>query len=491
MEEKKDTGNINKNTFFDVIVVGAGLSGIGAAYHLQDKCPNKTFAILEGRSSMGGTWDLFQYPGIRSDSDMYTLGFPFSPWKNPKSIADGPAILQYIKDTAKKFGIDKKIQYNHKVIDASWSDEEKIWTLTIASNELVRNEKLKCSFLMMCSGYYNYENGYLPNFPGSETFQGKMIHPQKWTSDIDYENKKVVIIGSGATAVTLVPELAKKAAKVTMLQRSPTYIITMPSKDKVALFLRKILPEKLAYQLIRWKNILIALGFYKAARKWPNAIKKLIQKRVKGELGKNFDLKHFNPPYNPWDQRLCLVPDSDLFNSIKEGKAEIVTDHIERFNEKGILLKSGKELEADIIVTATGLNVQLMGGMTIHINGELGDTSKTHAYRGVMFSDVPNFAITVGYTNASWTLKCDLSCQFVTKVLNYMDKHQYTVCTPRFDPSMPSEPLLDFNAGYVLRAADVLPKQGSKHPWKVYQNYVRDLMSLKWSGVDDEYLEYI
>ena len=476
---------------YDVIVVGAGLSGIGAAYHLQNDCPNKTFIVLEARASMGGTWDLFKYPGIRSDSDMYTLGFPFSPWENPKAIADGPAILQYIKDTARKFDLDKKIRYHHKVIDASWSDSEKAWTLTIAPHENVSQQKLNTRFLFMCSGYYDYENGYEPKFPGSESFKGKIIHPQKWTPDVSYENKKVVIIGSGATAVTLVPELARKADKVYMLQRSPTYIITMPSVDKVAGFFRMIFPEKVAYRCVRWKNVLLALGFYKAARRWPNAVKRFIQKGVQKELGKSYDAKHFNPKYKPWDQRLCLVPDSDLFQAIKEGKAEVVTDTVERFTANGILLQSGKELEADLIVTATGLNVQLMGGMTMHINGVLSDTARTHAYRGVMFSDVPNFAIAVGYTNASWTLKCDLNCQFVTKLLNYMDAHRYTVCTPRFDSSkFATEPLLDFNSGYVLRAADILPKQGSKHPWKVYQNYVRDLIALKWEGMNSEYLEY-
>jgi monooxygenase len=477
--------------YYDVIIVGAGLSGIGAAYHLQDKCPNKTFTVLEGRAAMGGTWDLFKYPGIRSDSDMYTLGFPFNPWKNPKAIADGPAILQYIKDTAAKFGIDKKIQFNHKVVDASWSDAEKMWTLKIAPHEGVQHETLKCRFLTMCSGYYDYGKGYTPEFPGIENYKGQVVHPQKWTSDIDYENKQVVIIGSGATAVTLVPEIAKKAAKVTMLQRSPTYIMSLPSVDNTAEVLKKILPEKTAHNLIRWKNVFLSIFLYNASRKYPKAIKNFILKGVKKQLGNDYDLKHFDPKYAPWDQRLCLVPDGDLFLSIKKGKAEMVTDTINTFTEKGILLNSGKELAADLIVTATGLKVQLLGGMTIHINGELGDTAKTHAYRGVMFSDVPNFAFTVGYTNASWTLKCDLSCQFVTKVLNYMDAHNYEVCVPRFDNNaFETEPLLDFNAGYVLRALDVLPKQGSKHPWKVYQNYVKDVMALKWSGVDDKYLEY-
>jgi len=481
----------NQIPLYDVIVVGAGLSGIGAAYHLQHECSNKTFTVLESRDTMGGTWDLFRYPGIRSDSDMFTLGFPFSPWENPKAIADGPSILQYIKDTAAKFGIDKKIQYNHKVTDASWSDAEKMWTLTIAGHPNVSATKLKCRFLMMCSGYYNYDNGYTPEFTGAENFKGKIVHPQKWTSDIDYTNKKVVVIGSGATAVTLVPEMSKKADKVVMLQRTPTYIMTLPSVDVVAKFFQKILPAKAAYKVVRWKNVLLGILFFSASRKWPNAVKRLIQKGAKKEIGEKYNEVDFNPPYNPWDQRLCLVPDADLFKSVKEGKAEIVTDHIERFTPKGILLKSGKELEADLIVTATGLKVQLLGGMTVHVNGELGDSGKTHAYRGVMLSDVPNFAFTVGYTNASWTLKCDLSQRFVMKVLNHMEKNNYSVCIPQFDSTkFKSEPLLDFNAGYVLRALDKLPKQGSAHPWKVHQNYVKDLMSLEWSGVDDGFLQF-
>lgn len=481
----------DKIPFYDVVIVGAGLSGISAAYHLQDKCPKKTFVVLESRDAIGGTWDLFKYPGIRSDSDMYTLGFPFSPWQNPKAIADGPSILQYIKDTAAKFGIDKKILFNHKTIDANWSNEEKMWTLTLAPHAQVANTQIKCRFLMMCSGYYNYENGYTPEFAGFNDFKGRIVHPQKWTSDIDYTNKKVVVVGSGATAVTLVPEMSKLAEKVTMLQRTPTYIMTLPSVDVIAEFLKKILPAKAAYHVIRWKNILMAIAFFNVSRKWPNAVRKFIQKEAKKHIGGKFDVANFNPPYNPWDQRLCLVPDADLFESIKSGKAEIVTDQIERFTPNGILLKSGKELEADLIVTATGLQVQLLGGMKVRINGVEGDSGSAHAYRGVMLSDVPNFAFTVGYTNASWTLKCDLSCRFVTKVINQMDKTGSTVCTPRFDTNrFKTEPLLDFNSGYVLRALDKLPKQGSAHPWKVYQNYVRDLISLEWENVHDEFLQY-
>jgi cation diffusion facilitator CzcD-associated flavoprotein CzcO len=481
----------SNEVIYDVVIVGAGLSGIGAAYHVQHECPGKTFTVLEGRDCMGGTWDLFRYPGIRSDSDMFTLGFSFNPWQNPKAIADGPAILQYIKDTAAKFGIDKKIQYNQRVTDASWSDEEKYWTLSIAQHPAITQQKIKCRFILMCSGYYNYSNGYLPQFAGYNDFKGQIIHPQKWTADIAYEDKKVIVIGSGATAVTLVPELAKKAAGVVMLQRTPTYYLIIPGTDKIAGLLQKLLPAKMAYGISRWKNILLGIAAYKAMRRWPQTFRRLLQKGVQKELGDKYQLKDFDPPYKPWDQRLCLTPDSDLFKSLKSGKAKILTGQIERFTQHGILLKSGEEVEADLIVTATGLQLQLLGGMTIHINGSLYDAGKAHAYRGVMLSNIPNFAFTVGYTNASWTLKCDLSCRFVTKVLNYMHKNGYEVCIPQFDPdSFETEPLLDFNAGYVLRDLDKLPSQGSKHPWKVYQNYLRDFYALKIDRVDDKYLAY-
>ncbi len=475
----------------DVVIVGAGLSGIAAAYHLQDSCPGKEFLVLEGRGAMGGTWDLFRYPGIRSDSDMYTLGFSFNPWEDPKAIADGPAILQYIRDTARKFGIDRRIRYHHRVTDANWSDAGKRWELTIAPHPEVAAETIHCRFLFMCSGYYDYAQGHAPHFPGQETFHGPVIHPQHWDPDLDYTGKNVIVIGSGATAVTLVPELAKKAARVFMLQRSPTYIMNLPSEDVVANFFRKILPPKLAYRLSRWKNILFSLGFYQLSRKRPNLVRRLIRKGIVKELGKDYDLRHFDPAYDPWDQRLCLVPDSDLFLAIKAGKAEMVTDHIARFTEHGIRLQSGKELEADIIITATGLKVQLLGGMRLRIDGQEVHTGDMHCYRGVLFSDIPNFAVAIGYTNASWTLKCDLNCLFVTRLLNFMDAHGYTTCTPRFDAErFSSEPLLDFDAGYIKRAFDILPKQGSAAPWKVYQNYLKDNKALRKAPLDDPYLEY-
>ncbi len=482
----------NSIPFFDVVVVGAGLSGIGAAYHVQHKCPDLSLAVLEGRGAMGGTWDLFRYPGIRSDSDMYTLGFSFYPWKDPKAIADGPSILSYIKETAAEFGIDKKIRYHHKVVDANWSDEAQLWTLQMAEHESLEAQQLQCRFLFMCSGYYNYEEAYNPPFPNSEVFQGQVIHPQYWTPDIEYAGKKVVVIGSGATAVTLVPEMAKTAESVVMLQRSPTYIMNLPREDAIANFLKRVLPMQWAHTLSRWKNILFGLGFYKVSKRWPDAIRRFIQKGVRKELGDDYDMRHFDPKYDPWDQRLCLIPDSDLFLAINNGSVEVVTDTIETFTETGIRLDSGEALPADLIVTATGLKIQLMGGMTVRKNDEVIDFAKLHSYRGVLMSNLPNFAVAVGYTNASWTLKCDLNCHYVTRVLNHMQRNGHAVCTPRFDPEeFATEPLLDFDAGYIQRALHVLPKQGSAPPWKVYQNYLKDTRMLKYGKVDDRYLEYV
>ena len=476
---------------FDVVIIGAGLSGICAAYHIQDKCPDKKFVILEGRSTMGGTWDLFQYPGIRSDSDMYTLGYSFFPWKNPKAIADGPAILKYIKDTAKEFNLESKIRYSHRVVASEWTDEEKLWTIDIQDHEAVKEKKIKARFIFACSGYYNYEQGHAPEFKGSENFKGTIIHPQFWDTALDYSDKKIVVIGSGATAVTLVPELAKKAQKVTMLQRSPTYIFNMPSEDKFANFLRKILPSKVAHKIVKWKNVLMGIIIYWACRKYPNRMRKFFKKNIKKELKEKYQDKDFTPKYAPWDQRVCLVPDNDLFIALKKGDAEIITETIQEFTEKGILLNSGQELEADIIITATGLKIQIFGGVDSKINGKSIDTGNLKAYKGVMFSDVPNMALAIGYTNASWTLKCDLNCQFVARMLNYMDENNYTIITPRFDENeFEVEPLLDFDSGYIQRALDVLPKQGSKAPWKVYQNYIKDVRSLKYGRVDDKYLEY-
>ena len=473
---------------FDVLIVGAGLSGIGAGAHLRMECPKKSFAILEGREAMGGTWDLFRYPGIRSDSDMYTLGYRFRPWNDPKAIADGPAILKYIRETAEEYKLNEKIRYNHRVRKATWSSDDALWTVEAEQDKSI--VRFTCSFLYLCTGYYDYENGYTPDWEGIERFQGRIVHPQKWSEDIDYADKRIIVIGSGATAVTLVPALAERAAHVTMLQRSPTYIVSRPSQDKIANGLRAILPARAAYTITRWKNVLLGMFFYNLARKRPSVMKRLIAKGVRKELGEEA-LNDFTPNYDPWDQRLCLVPDSDLFRAIRDGKASVVTDHIETFTQTGIKLKSGEQLDADIIVTATGLVMKLMAGLQLVVDGEPVDFSKKLAYKGMMYSDVPNAASAFGYTNASWTLKCDLTAQYVCRMLNYMDSHGYAICTPRLnDPSVEPEPAVDFTSGYVQRALPTLPQQGSKTPWRLHQNYVKDLSMLRYGRVDDGTMEF-
>jgi monooxygenase len=474
---------------FDVLIVGAGLSGVGAAAHLKTECPDKSFTILEGRAAMGGTWDLFRYPGIRSDSDMYTLGYRFRPWSDPKAIADGPAILKYIRETSEEFGLEENIRYNHRVRHALWSSDEARWTVEAETEK--STIRFTCDFLYLCTGYYDYESGYTPEWAGMNRFRGQIVHPQKWTEDIDYTGKRVVVIGSGATAVTLVPALAERAAHVTMLQRSPTYIVSRPAEDKIANRLRAMLPARAAYALTRWKNVLLGMFFYNLARRRPSIMKRLIAKGVKKELGEEVAVRHFTPGYNPWDQRLCLVPDSDLFRSIREGRASVVTDQIETFTETGLQLKSGERLDADIIVTATGLVLKLMAGLRLEVDGETVDLSKTIAYKGMMYSDVPNLASAFGYTNASWTLKCDLTAEYVCRLLKYLDRHGYDICTPRVnDASVKPEPVLDFNSGYVQRALDTLPRQGSKTPWRLHQNYVKDLAMLRYGRVDDGAMQF-
>ncbi len=461
---------------FDVLIVGAGLSGIGAGAHLKMDCPGKSFAIFEGREASGGTWDLFRYPGIRSDSDMYTLGYRFRPWTNPKAIADGPSILEYIRDTAKEFGLEEKIHYQHRVVKASWSSEEALWTVDVEVGAEKTHKQITCNFLYLCTGYYDYDAGYTPTWKDTEKFRGPIVHPQKWDDKIDYAGKRVIVIGSGATAVTLVPTLAEKAEHVTMLQRSPTYIISVPAKDKIADLLRAALPSRAAYMLVRWKNILLQIFFYTLSRWRPSAMKWLIAKGIKKEIGPEPIAEHFTPAYEPWDQRLCLFPDSDLFRSIKEGRTSIVTDEIESFTETGLALKSGKQIDADIIVTATGLVMKIMAGLKLSVDGNPVDMSKTLAYKGMMYSDIPNVASALGYTNASWTLKCDLTAQYVCRMLNYMQENGFEIATPRLnDPTVVPEPAIDFTSGYVKRALDTLPKQGSKHPWRLHQNYIKDL----------------
>jgi cation diffusion facilitator CzcD-associated flavoprotein CzcO len=476
---------------FDVIIVGAGLSGIGAGYHLQAHCPGKRYAILEGRDSIGGTWDLFRYPGIRSDSDMYTLGYSFRPWREAKSIADGPSILKYVRETARDYGIDRHIRFSHRVVRASWSSSEARWKVDVERGPDGEKSSFACGFLFMCSGYYDYAAGYTPEFSGRERFKGRIVHPQKWTNDIDYAGKRVVVIGSGATAVTLVPEMAKEAAHVTMLQRSPTYVVALPDQDRIANGLRSILPAKVAYGVTRWKNVLFGMLFFRLSRRKPQMVKKWILERVRKELGSAYDDRHFSPYYNPWDQRMCLVPNGDLFAAIRNGRVSVVTDHIDTFTARGLKLRSGAELDADLIVTATGLNVQMLGGMQIEVDGRRVDPAATMSYKGMMFSDVPNLACAFGYTNASWTLKCDLTCEYVCRLLNHMDQHSYRRCTPRMsDPSITPIPWIDFSSGYVQRALEQLPKQGSKAPWRLYQNYALDIVSLRFGSVTDAAMEF-
>ena len=471
----------------DVLIVGAGLSGIGAAHHLQQRCPGKSYAILEAREDTGGTWDLFRYPGIRSDSDMHTLGYRFRPWTEPQSIAPGSSILRYVRATASEGGIDRHIRLRHRVVSAEWSSADARWTVGVARTDTGETVSLTCGFLFMCSGYYRHDEGYTPEFPGLDRFGGRVVHPQSWPEDLDYAGKKVVVIGSGATAVTLVPAMAKDAAKVTMLQRSPTYVISMPGEDGLANRLRRFLPDRVAYPIVRWKNVVVSAVFFRLSRRRPKLIKGFLRGRVKRALPPGYDVDtHFKPRYNPWDQRLCAVPDGDLFRSLRAGEAEIVTDRIATFTESGIELESGATLGADLIVTATGLNLLFLGGMRVSIDGEEPDLSRALTYKGMMLSDFPNLAYAMGYTNASWTLKADLTSEYICRLLNHMDASCYRICVPEVsDPSIAEEPLLDFSSSYVLRSLDHLPKQGSKEPWKLRQIYPIDLGKLRHGQIDD------
>lgn len=476
---------------FDVVIVGAGLSGIGAARHLQAHCPSKRFVILEGRSAIGGTWDLFRYPGIRSDSDMYTLGYAFKPWTSPKAIADGASIREYIHDAVREGDLGGHIRLEQRVVSASWSSKDARWTLTIDRGPERERTTLTCGFVFSCTGYYRYEAGFTPELAGRDRFAGRIVHPQHWGEDVAYAGKRVVVIGSGATAITLVPELAKKAAHVVMLQRSPTYVVSRPTEDPIANGLRRVLPEKTAYDLTRWKNVLLGLGFFQLARRRPGPVKKRLIEMVKAELASDFDVEtHFTPRYAPWDQRLCLVTDGDLFRSIREGSASVATGQIETFTEKGIRLASGEEIEADLVVTATGLELLFLGGIELEVDGTKVEANQHLSYKGMMLDDVPNLACAFGYTNASWTLKADLTSAYVCRILNEMDARGATRCTPRRnDPSLTEIPFLDFSSGYVQRALGRFPKQGSKKPWRLYQNYVLDLIALRFGRVDDGVLE--
>ncbi len=475
---------------FDVVIVGAGLSGIGAGYHLQKRLPKKTYAIVEAREAIGGTWDLFRYPGIRSDSDMYTLGYNFKPWPGAKAIADGPSIREYVRETARENGIDKHIRFKHRVTGVSWSSKDARWMVSAEHDG--KAVEYSCSFVMMCSGYYNYYKGYTPDFPGLESYKGKLIHPQLWPEDLDHSGKDVVVIGSGATAVTIVPEMAKTAKHVTMLQRSPTYVVSRPSTDKIATRLRKMLPSKMAYGLTRWKNVGLQMLFYSRARKEPQKVREAIANLAQKELGPDYPVStHFNPKYNPWDQRMCLIPDADLFNEIKAGRAEVVTDTIDTFTETGIKLASGKDLKADIVVSATGLDLQFLGGSEVSVDGQKIDLSKRLTYKGMMYEGVPNLVSIFGYTNASWTLKCDLTCEYTCRIIKRMYKTGAKSATPRnLDPNTQQTPWLDFSSGYVQRTIDRFPKQGARKPWKLNQNYAADLMMLRYGKLDDPELVF-
>ena len=471
---------------FEVLIIGAGLSGIGAGYHLQTHCPGKRYAILEGRAAIGGTWDLFRYPGVRSDSDMFTLGYSFRPWEGTKALADGPSILEYVRETAREFGIDQHIRFNQRVRDASWSSAQTQWTVTVDATT-----QYTCDFLYVCSGYYNYEQGHSPAFAGQERFKGQVVHPQHWPEGLDYTGRHVVVIGSGATAVTLVPAMAQKAAHVTMLQRSPTYIASMPATDLAAGLLRRVLPSSLTHQVVRAKNVLLAILFFWFCRRFPSRSRALIKRRAGKALPASFDLEtHFTPRYDPWEQRFCFVPDGDFFDALSSGRATIETARVKNFTETGIMLESGKHLDAEVIVTATGLELLAFGGIALSVDGRAIQASHSYTYKGAMLGNVPNFAFCVGYTNASWTLRADLSSAFVCRVLNAMTDGGYTVATPTLDgPLLRPRPILDLTSGYVQRAVDHFPQQGDASPWHLAQNYLVDLAEMKLDSVHDGTLE--
>lgn len=484
-----------ENEYLDVLIVGAGISGIGSAWHLGDKCPGKTYAILEARDSFGGTWDLFRYPGIRSDSDMYTLGFNFKPWKDGKAIADGPSIMKYLEETVEENGIGPHIRYGHKTIRADWSSDDACWIVTVEKTSTGEHVDVRARFLLMCSGYYNYEQGYLPEFEGRNRFQGNIIHPQFWPESLDVAGKKIIVIGSGATAVTLIPELANIADSVTMLQRSPTYMVSMPDTDRIANLLRKLLPEVLAYRIIRWKNIRFQQFIYRQTRKSPDRVSKKLLKLARKELGPDCDFEtNFVPRYNPWDQRLCLVPNADFFHSVRDGRATVVTDTIDTFTENGILLKSGKELEADIVVTATGLELKVLGGTVFSVDGRKVHFHKTWSYKSMMFSDVPNLISTFGYINASWTLKADLTSEYACRVINHMDATGTNHCVPQLreeDRDMQADDWIkDFSSGYIQREIHLLPRQGDRAPWSNTQNYTADKKMIREGPIDDGVLVF-
>jgi monooxygenase len=479
------------NQSVDVLIIGAGLSGIGGACHLRRNCPDRSFMILESREASGGTWDLFRYPGIRSDSDMYTFGYGFKPWNDKSSIADGHKILRYIREAAAEYDVEQHIRYQHKVLSANWSSTNQRWLVTAELGDTGEQVTIDCQFIFSCSGYYDYDQGYTPEFAGIDKFKGQVVHAQHWPEKLNYKDKRVVVIGSGATAVTLVPTMSKDTASLVMLQRSPTYIASVPKEQPLAEKLRKWLPDRWVFRLTRWSRVFFQIYLYQLSRKKPQQLKKLLLGRVRQEMGPDYDVDtHFTPDYNPWDQRLCAVPDGDLFAAIREGRAEVVTDHIDHFNKEGIELKSGQQLDADIVVLATGLNLKFAGGVQYSVDNRVLDFTEHFIFRGMMFSGLPNMAFTVGYTNSSWTLKADLTAKYVSRLLNKMTRRDYTSVTPRLKGEVEEVPLLDFDAGYVLRSRESFPKQGNRLPWKNYQNYIRDFIGLSLGRQNDDELEF-
>lgn len=477
---------------FDVLIIGAGLAGIGTACQLVQECPNKSLAVLERRDTLGGTWDLFRYPGIRSDSDMFTYSYKFRPWHKPEVLADGPSIRSYIADTAREFGVDKKIHYGVKIISADWSSADQQWAVTALHEASGETRSYNCNFLISCTGYYNHDAGFLPTFPGEEQFKGQRIHPQHWPENLDYAGKKVVVIGSGATAVTLLPAMADETAHITMLQRSPSYIFSIPGSDKVSEVLGRFLPDSVVYGFARKRNIWMQRGLYMACRRWPKLMRSFLLSLVRRDVGKDFDMKHFTPSYMPWDQRVCAVPDGDLFQKLKSGKASIVTDHIDTFTETGIRLKSGRELEADIIICATGLNLQMLGGMQLSVDGEPRNLHDQMTYKGLLVQDIPNLAWVFGHANAPWTLKTDLAATYLCRLFKHMDATGQAVAIPRDadDCQIDASILGSLSSGYVQRGNATLPRQGSKYPWQVSQHYGRDTEMLLKQPVEDKWLSF-
>ncbi|MET7668068.1 flavin-containing monooxygenase [Micromonospora luteifusca] len=471
----------------DVLIIGAGLSGIGAACHLSRDCPDKTYALLEARDAVGGTWDLFRYPGIRSDSDMFTLGYSFKPWTAAKAIADGTTIREYVRETAREYDVQRHIRFGHRALRAEWDSGTARWTVHIQRTDTTEATVLTCSFLFACTGYYRYDEGYTPPLPGVDAYTGRLVHPQHWPDDLDHTGKRVVVIGSGATAITLVPALAQQAAHVTMVQRSPTYVMALPSRDRLADALRRWLPAKAAYPVVRWKNVLLSTVTFQLSRRAPGLVKRTLRRAARDRLPVGYDLdRHFSPRYDPWDQRLCVAPDGDLFTAVRQGDASVVTDTVDTFTAHGVRLTSGAELPADIVVTATGLNLLALGGLTLRVDGTDVDLASTVAYKGMMVSGVPNFALTLGYTNASWTLKADLVAGYVCRLLRHLDRSGQQIVTPLPPPDPERVPLIDLRSGYVLRAVDALPKQGATTPWRLHQNYPRDVLLMRHGRLTDK-----